>query len=62
MVTIHKTSQRPVLKHEQEKGTGSESNSSFEAIQKQAPKIFMEEDDPEFDDLDEEDPDDDLDI
>ncbi|GFH56633.1 hypothetical protein CTEN210_13109 [Chaetoceros tenuissimus] len=58
----HKTSRRPVLKHENEKETVNESRSTPESIQKQAPRIFMEEDDPEFDDLDEEDPDDDLDI
>jgi hypothetical protein len=51
-------SKNPILQHEGEEGrlrpeiTGS----------KPAPHIFMEENDPEFDDLDEEDPDDDLDI
>jgi len=57
--TEKKSTQRPVLKHEEDK---SEANNAKEGSSKPSPKIFLEEDDPEFDDLDEEDPDDDLDI
>ena len=49
---------RPVLQHEDTARSASNEDSN----KKPAPRIYMEEDDPEFDDLDEEDPDDDLDI
>ena len=48
----------PIIQHERE-GGGSRPEI---AGSKPAPHIYMEENDPEFDDLDEEDPDDDLDI
>jgi len=51
--------QRPVLRHEDD---ASDRSTTQEVAPKPTPRIYMEEDDPEFDDLDEEDPDDDLDI
>jgi hypothetical protein len=58
--SIEKNStQRPILQHEEDK---SEASNTKEVSSKPAPRIFLEENDPEFHDLDEEDPDDDLDI
>jgi len=59
--------QRPVLEHQSnEQPTNKVSTESPTSLtistKKLAPRIFMEENDPEFDDFDEEDPDDDLDI
>lgn len=59
--------QRPVLKHQSDeqprkKDLTESLQASTTSINKPAPRIFMEENDPEFDDFDEEDPDDDLDI
>lgn len=51
--------QRPVLRHEDD---ASDRSATQELAPKPTPRIYLEEDDPEFDDLDEEDPDDDLDI
>ena len=51
--------QRPVLRHEDD---ASDRGTTQEVAPKPTPRIYLEEDDPEFDDLDEEDPDDDLDI
>ena len=68
--------ERLVLMHENE-NTNAKSNSNaneidagrsggatteYESAKRPTPRIYLEEDDPEFDDLDEEDPDDDLDI
>jgi hypothetical protein len=53
------STQRPILQHEEDK---SEASNTKEVSSKPAPRIFLEENDPEFHDLDEEDPDDDLDI
>ena len=52
---------RPILKHEDE-DSGVSKTAAKAAPNKPTPRIYMEDDDPEFDDLDEEDPDDDLDI
>ena len=65
--------ERLVLMHENETNAKSNSNANeidagrsggatTEYAKRPTPRIYLEEDDPEFDDLDEEDPDDDLDI
>ena len=50
---------RVQLKHEEEKKSSAPATAPPATT---GPRIFMQEDDPEFDDFDEEDPDDDLDI
>ena len=52
-----------VLQHESDEKLGSKStNDGVGEIMKPKPRIYIEENDPEYDDMDEEDPDDDLDI
>ncbi len=59
--SCNKDKSRPLLKHEDEDSMVKKVSVQPES-KKPAPRIFMDDDDPEFDDLDEEDPDDDLDI
>ena len=57
---------KPALRHEEEGDSRSNARSSLQREMQggrgNKPLIFMQEDDPEFEDLDEEDPDDDLDL
>ena len=58
-----KGKQRPILQHEDDEQTRLGAATKVQpVVNKPTPRIYMDEDDPEFDDLDEEDPDDDLDI
>jgi len=58
--------QRPILEHQSDEQTRSvmtpPPKMDAQAQQQQRPRIYLEDNDPEFDDFDEEDPDDDLDI
>jgi len=56
------TRQRIQIQLEEEKQKVEPNTSSNNSVLSQGPRIFLEDDDPEFDDLDEEDPDDDLDL
>ena len=63
MMNERKKSSSILLKHEsEEKGKADTDTIGGESGTKKVPRIFIEDNDPEFDDLDEEDPDDDLDI
>ncbi len=58
--------QRPILEHQSDEQTRSvltpPTKTDVHSHQPPRPKIYLEDNDPEFDDYDEEDPDDDLDI